>query len=331
MPELRKDPILDRWVIISSERGKRPQDFPSTMPKSREGICPFCEENEQMTPPELLAYRPRSSAANSLGWTLRVVPNKFPALSTEGEIVHSRDGMYDKVNGIGAHEVIIETPDHDQSLESLADDRFQDCLRAFIDRISSLKKDSRYQYILIFKNHGEAAGATLEHSHTQLIALPITPELVSDEIASAQRHYAENGNCIYCDMVTREFIMESRIVSQNERFVALCPFAPRFPYEIWLMPRFHAARYESLDKNDLGNLTELFQESLQRLQTALGAPPYNFFLHTAPVHGDHDHYHWHFEIMPKLTRMAGFEQGSGFFINPVPPEESARVLRNTEI
>lgn len=332
MPELRKDPILDRWVIISSERGKRPKDFPSPAVKSRNGTCPFCKGNEKMTPPEVLAYRSNSSGPDTPGWTLRVVPNKFPALCSEGEIGRVGEGMFDKMNGIGAHEVIIETPEHEIDLENLASGRFEDFLNAFRERIVSLKKDPRFRYILVFKNHGEASGATLEHSHTQLIALPIIPELVSDEIASARRHYEYKERCIFCDIIAQEKGHGKRIVAENDRFLTLCPYAPRFPFEMWVLPQFHAARYESIGKDDLPKLGSLLRESLMRMRTALGAPPYNFVLHTAPVQGNCDHhYHWHIEIMPKLTKMAGFEQGTGFYINPVSPEEATRVLRNTKI
>jgi UDPglucose--hexose-1-phosphate uridylyltransferase len=332
MPELRKDPILNRWVIISPDRGKRPHDFPVPAKKLHKGICPFCQGNEKSTPPEILAFRPENSQPNTSGWTLRVVSNKFPALRIEGEMDQVNDGLHESMNGIGAHEVIIESPDHQGELHSLPVEKIEDTLQAFKLRMLDLKNDTRFKYILIFKNHGEAAGATLEHTHCQLIALPIVPELVRDEIAGAEKHFNLKQRCIFCDIISKEKETGQRVVNQNERFITLCPFAPRFPFEMWLLPRFHSDRFEDCDAQDISRLAELLKESLMKMQTALGQPAYNFILHTAPMNGDNGlHFHWHIEIMPKLTKMAGFEQGTGFYINPVLPEVAAETLRNTQV
>lgn len=330
MPELRKDPILNRWVIISPDRGKRPQDFPVPAKKLHKGICPFCHGNEKSTPPEILAFRPKLSQTNSPDWTLRVVSNKFPALRIEGEMNPVNDGLYESMNGIGAHEVIIESPDHLGELDLLPVERIEDTLLAFKLRILDLTKDTRFQYILIFKNHGEAAGATLEHTHCQLIALPIVPELVREEIEGAQRYFDSNQRCVFCDIVAQENETQLRIVNQNERFITLCPYAPRFPFEMWLLPKFHSDRFENCAADDISLLAKLLKESLMKMRIALGEPSYNFVLHTSPMNGNNgQHYHWHIEIMPKLTKMAGFEQGTGFYINPILPEVAAETLRNT--
>jgi UDPglucose--hexose-1-phosphate uridylyltransferase len=332
IPELRKDPILNRWVIISPERGQRPQDFPPPEKKLHKASCAFCQGNESTTPPEILAFRPENSLPNTPGWTLRVVPNKFPALKIEDQMDRSSDGLYEMMNGIGAHEVIIESPDHEADLDLLPEKKVEDALWTFKYRILDLKKDTRFQYILIFKNHGEAAGATLEHSHCQLIALPIVPELVSDEIAGAQRHFVVKNRCIFCDIIAQEKAVGLRIVNENDRFITLCPYAPRFPFEMWLLPKFHSDRFEDCAAEDISCLASLLKESLMKMRYALEAPSYNFVLHTSPVNGDHGkHYHWHIEIMPKLTKMAGFEQGTGFYINPVLPEVAAETLRNTQL
>ncbi|MBI4385094.1 MAG: galactose-1-phosphate uridylyltransferase [Nitrospinae bacterium] len=329
MPELRKDPIVDRWVIISTERGKRPFDFPPARPKMQRGFCPFCYGNESKAPPEILAYRPDGSPPNAPGWRLRVVPNKFPALKVEGDINRVGEGMFDKMSGIGAHEVIIETPDHESALEQLPVRNIEDCLWAFQQRIADLKKDSRFRYILIFKNHGEAAGATLEHSHSQLIALPIVPDLALQELAGAKRHYDYKERCIYCDIIAQERGSGRRVIEENDQFVAISPYAPRFPFETWIFPRYHAARFESSGVNQLPRCAQMLKNILLRMRKALNEPPYNFVLHTAPVKDNCDaYYHWHLEIMPKLTEMAGFEQGTGFYINYTPPEEAAETLRN---
>ncbi len=333
MPELRKDPIVNRWVIISTERGKRPNDFPSPPKKNKKGSCPFCLGNEEMTPAEVFALRPESSLANSPGWSVRVVPNKFPALKpAEGTVGRAEEGLFDKMDGIGAHEVVIESPDHDTELEFLSGADIENCLLAFRQRFLELKKDRRFKYILIFKNHGEAAGASLEHSHCQLIALPIVPELVSEEISGSRRHFKNTERCIYCDLIGQERKDGTRVVSENERFITLCPFASRFPFEMWVLPKTHASRFEETGQELYSDLAGLLKETLLRMRGALGGPPYNFFLHTSPLNRKHSgYYHWHIEIMPKLTRLAGFEQGTGFYINPTLPEEAAETLRNVNL
>jgi len=242
------------------------------------------------------------------------------------------DGIYDRLNGIGVHEVIIESPDHATDLDSLPLQNIEDCLQAFQSRILDLKKNTRLHYILIFKNHGEAAGATLEHTHSQLIALPIVPELVSDELAGARRFFETRNLCIFCAIIAQDKKDGNRVVIENDRFLTLCPYAPRFPFEMWLLPKFHSARFEDMDAEDIAQLARLLKETLLRMRRALDGPPFNLVLHTSPVNGNHGkHYHWHIEIMPKLTKMAGFEQGTGFYINPVFPESAAETLRNIKI
>ena len=240
MPELRKDPIVGRWVIISTDRAKRPTDFVRETMKIKGGFCPFCYGNESKTPPEILAYRPSTNGnapqKDSPGWTVRVVPNKFPALGIEGNLNKQAEGMFDKMNGVGAHEVIVETPDHNMSLATLPSKRIEDVLWAFRDRILDLKKDRRFKYILLFKNHGEAAGASLEHSHSQLIALPILPIYVVEELQGAKQYYIYKERCVFCDIIRQETDNGIRIVGENDDFMTLAPYAPRFPFETWILP-----------------------------------------------------------------------------------------------
>lgn len=329
MPELRKDPVTSRWVIISSERGKRPTDFPTEPERPRGGFCPFCPGNEDKTPPELLAYRSDGSAPNTPGWSLRVVPNKFPALRIEGDVNRQGDGIYDKMDGIGAHEVIIEAPGHKDSLATLPETRVEDALWAFRDRVLDLKKDQRFRYILLFKNHGEAAGASLEHTHSQLIATPIVPKRVREEVDGAREYYNYKERCVYCDMVRQELGQGVRCIAENDDFVTIAPFASRFPFETWILPKSHAAAFEDAQKQQYVHLAQVLKELLHRLDAVLGNPPYNLIVHNAPLReSDGRAYHWHLELMPKLTRVAGFEWGSGFYINPTPPEEAARFLRD---
>jgi UDPglucose--hexose-1-phosphate uridylyltransferase len=328
MPELRKDPVVGRWVIISTERGRRPSDFTIEPVRARGGNCVFCPGNESKTPPEILAIRPPGSEPNQPGWSLRVVPNKFPALRIEGELEPSGEGLYDRMNGVGAHEVVIETADHSASLATLAPDAVADVLLAYRERMVDLKKDPRFEYILVFKNHGAAAGASLEHPHSQLIATPIIPIMVSEELKGSAQYYEMKERCVWCDVVRQERRSRHRMIAEAGGFVALSPFAPRFPFETWILPTRHRSAFEETGVEELRALAELLGDFLRRMDRVLNAPPFNFMLHTAPLRdGALDHFHWHLEIIPKLTNVAGYEWGSGFFINPVPPEDAASALR----
>ena len=333
MPELRKDPVTGRWVIIATDRAKRPTDFVRDKVQIRGGgFCPFCYGNESKTPPEILAYRSDGSAANTPGWSLRVVANKFPALGIEGFLNRQGEGLYDKMNGIGAHEVIIETPKHDMTLASLPARQVEDVLWAYRDRIIDLKKDHRFKYILIFKNHGDAAGASLEHTHSQLIALPVVPKRVSEEVDGAREHYNFKERCIFCDIIRQETESKIRLISENDGFLAMAPFAPRFPFEMWIIPKTHQCAFEESQKREFEQLAPMLKDMLARLDRVLDFPAYNYIVHTSPIgESADDFYHWHMEIMPKLTKVAGFEWGTGFYINPTPPEESAKFLREAAV
>ncbi|HEX7879961.1 MAG TPA: galactose-1-phosphate uridylyltransferase [Candidatus Eisenbacteria bacterium] len=329
MPELRKDPVVGRWVIISTDRGRRPSDFHiQTTPRDSKN-CPFCPGHESQTPPEVLAVRHNSSGPNAPGWKVRVVPNKFPALQIEGDLERRGEGLFDKMNGIGAHEVIIESTDHHAELSTLPVDDVAQVLGAYRDRVVDLKGDPRFKYILVFKNWGEAAGATLQHPHTQLIAMPIIPKWVSEELKGSRSHFEMKERCIYCDILQQETSDGRRMVTADEHHVAIVPFAPRFPFETWILPRKHSSSFESMNDDALWNLARMLKETLTRMNAALNHPPYNFIIHTAPCNDPWLlYYHWHIEIMPKLTKVAGFEWGSGFYINPTSPEDAARDLRN---
>jgi UDPglucose--hexose-1-phosphate uridylyltransferase len=335
MPELRKDPVVGRWVIISTERSRRPTNFEPAPPAKPHSFCPFCPGNEDKTPPEVYVHRLESGAPNTPGWDVRVVPNKFPALQIEGQLDRRGEGLYDKMNGIGAHEVVIETPRHDQDMADLPIEHLRQVLIAYRERMLDLHRDRRLRYVLIFKNHGAQAGATLEHSHTQLIATPIIPRNLQEELDGARRYYELKERCVFCDIVQQDTADDNarRVVATSERFVALAPFAPRFPFETWILPRRHDAAFANVeDEAEFADLAGLFKDVMQRLNLALERPPYNFVIHTAPMSdGDLEYYHWHIEILPKLTRVAGFEIGSGFYINPTPPEDAAQYLRDIAV
>lgn len=335
MPDLRKDPITGRWVIIATDRAKRPTDFARQEVKLNGGAatCPFCPGHEYKTPPEVLAFRNNGSAANAKGWTLRVIPNKFPALRVEGELSREGEGLYDHMTGIGAHEVIVEAPEHVGSLGELSEKRVEDLFWAFRERINDLKKDRRLRYIILFKNHGEAAGASLEHTHSQLIALPVVPKRVQEEIEGARRYYEFKERCIYCDIVRQELTAPTpRLILETEQLAVLAPYASRFPFETWVVPKQHQSHFESADVSTIQSLGSVIRTLVRKLDQVLEHPAYNLMVHTAPIQdAPLGHYHWHVELIPKLTRVAGFEWGTGFYINPTPPEEAASFLRQARV
>lgn len=335
MPELRKDPITGRWIIIATERGKRPVDFAPTPPDPQGQGCPFCPGQESKTPPEIFAFRDPHSRANGPGWTVRSIPNKFPALRIEGELDKEGRGIFDKMNGIGAHEVIIETPEHLATFEQLPNEHITKVLEVYKMRMTDLLKDVRFRYILIFKNHGRTAGATLSHPHTQLIATPVTPKRVKEELDGSKKYFDYKDRSVFEDILRQELKEGERLVYENAGFVAYCPFASRFPFEICVQPRNSAADFHKITPNEIIALADCLKITLHKLARALNRPQYNFIIHTAPARHPRRGYWdtidqdfcWHIEIMPRLTQVAGFEWGSGFYINPTVPEEAARYLR----
>ncbi|MBP1594668.1 MAG: galactose-1-phosphate uridylyltransferase [Acidobacteria bacterium] len=342
MPELRHDPIQKRWVIIATERGRRPNDYPRPEQEIPRAFCPFCEGNEGKTPPEIRAIRRDGSAPNSPGWKVRVVPNKFPALRIEGNLDRRGFGIFDRMNGVGAHEVIIETPRHDLGMADMPVEDLAGVIWMYRERLADLLRDFRFKYVLIFKNHGAAAGASLAHPHTQLIATPVTPLTLSEELISARDHYRYKERCIFCDVIEQELELGSRIVLANETFVAIAPYASRFPFELLLAPRAHHHSFAEIGDGMIHDLALMLKELLFRIKKCLNDPPYNFLIHTIPNvrtppkrAGYWDtitvDFHWHIEIMPRLTSVAGFEWGTGFYINPTSPEEAAKYLREVEL
>jgi UDPglucose--hexose-1-phosphate uridylyltransferase len=328
VPEFRQDPVNGRWVIIASERGRRPTDFETAPHKARGGFCPFCPGHESYTPKELYAVRRDGDAT----WRLRVIPNKFPVLEIEGDLGRAGEGIYDRMNGLGAHEVIVETPDHDTVLGHLEVPAIEDVLRAYHVRYTDLKRDGRLRYVLIFKNEGEAAGASIDHPHSQLIALPVVPKRAKEDLGGAKRHFDFKERCIFCDILRQELADGVRVVLENEAFVALSPYASRFPFETWIVPKVHQSSFEALAGGEFRALARMLKNVLTRLGRALDDPPYNYMIHTAPLQEEPvPYYHWHMEVTPKLTKVAGFEWGSGFYVNPTPPEEATRFLREARV
>lgn len=332
MPELRKDPITGRWVIIAPDRAKRPTDFDASTARPAESFCPFCEGNESASAAEIVAYRNHGSVPNGPGWRVRTVPNKFPALKVEGQFESRGVGMYDVMEGIGAHEVILDCPHHESRFASLPANQIREVLWMYHDRLVDLKRDRRLIHPLVFKNEGHLAGASLEHCHSQLIVTPVVPIQVQEEMRGAKDFFGWRGRCIYCDMIREETQAGDRIVMESPNFVVFCPFAARFPFETWIVPKKHMSHYETVQEVDVDELAHVLKSALLKLRQSLDDPPYNYILHTSPFDTyELKSYHWHIEIIPRLAGVAGFEWGSGFYINSVPPEDAAGFMRSTEL
>ncbi len=340
MPELRKDPIIGRWVIIATERAKRPQEFKvnhNSVAASQD--CPFCAGHEQYTPAEISAIRARGAKANGVGWQVRTVPSIVPLLYGSGDLDKRPHGIYDMMNGVGVHEIIVESPKHISSLDELEPAEISQVLKMYRQRIVEVEKNNNFKYALIFKNHGKAAGESGSiHSRSQLIALPACPKSVKGELDGSKRYFEYKDRCVYCDMILQEARDKKRMILDKDGFVAIAPFASRFPFETWILPKKHSADFSKISDDEIHNLAKAFKEILHKIKVTLSDPPYNYMLHTAPFRRpksgywstiDQD-YHWHIEIIPRLTQVAGFEWGTGFYINPTPPEEAAQFLREAK-
>lgn len=329
MPEFRKDPVTGRWVIIASERARRPSAFvmaKKTMPLADD--CPFCPGHENHTPNEVLAYRPPHSQHDSPGWWVRVVPNKFPALSSTVDLERSGDGMYDRITGIGRHEVVIEHPGHDTGIADMPAEQIQEIIWAYRDRMLAMRQDPRIEYVMIFKNHLHEAGASLKHPHSQIISLPIVPKRAQEELTGAKEYYRYKERCVYCDMIAQELKDDLRIVYENEQFISFVPFAAIQPFECWILPKHHGAFFHDIQKSEVNGLAKIIHETTSRIKEILDDPPFNWMIHSLPLRETNEtYYHWHMKILPKTTRQAGFEWGTGFYINPMAPEDAAQYLQ----
>ena len=306
---------MGRWVIIAPERAERPSAFLRPAPEHDTGVCPFCPGNESLTPPEVLSRRSNGT------WSLRVVPNRYPALRTEIQLSRSGVGMFDSMAGVGAHEVVIETSDHRSTLADQPVEQIASVLSAWQERMVDLSRDVRLKSLIAFKNHGGPAGATLFHAHSQLIALPFVPETLHAEVRAAARHFEDKERCIWCDIVAQETHEKERIVLESDAAVVLSPWAARSPFELWILPREHRSSFESATEQELRAVADSLRTVLRKIDVALEKPAFNLFLHTMPLREPHnDFYHWHLELKPVLTQQAGFEWATGCFINPTAPE-----------
>jgi len=336
MPELRQDPATKQWVIIARERAKRPHDFikpipPPPLPSYKED-CPFCPGNESMTPPETMAYR-KGGPPNGPGWWVRAIPNKFSALVPDGSISRRQEeGLFRKMDGVGQHEVIIESPLHHQCIALMENKQVEEILLAYRERYLSLREDPRFKLIIIFKNHGRGAGTSIEHPHSQLVATPIVPLNIRHRFEKAASHFDDDGTCVYCDIIREGLRQPSRMLQQTERFVTFHPFASRAPFETWILPKEHQASFGSISMRDAKEFAGVLRTTLFQLYKGLNNPDYNYIIHTAPTKDEHEEYfHWHLQILPRLVTPAGFELGTGIFINTALPEETAAFIRNLAV
>lgn len=333
-PALRLDRTTLDWVIFAPARARRPHEFrrPAREQPEEESeprLCPFCPGNEHLTPPEVYAVR-AGTAANAPGWQVRVVPNQFPALRIEESPQHVADNrVFRHMGGCGAHEVIIESPDHDTSLADQPVEQIDWVLRSLQVRFQDLMHDTRFQTILMFKNQGERAGTSLRHPHWQLVASPIVPRRLRLKYEVATEYFDIEGECLYCVLLQEELELKERIVAANEQFVAFVPYAASRPFETWILPRFHQPSFGHIDPATFRPLAELLKKTLLALHNSLEIPDYNLVVQSC-ARGDEDksYFLWHIEILPRLTTAAGLELGSGMFINPVRPEEAAEFLRS---
>lgn len=328
-------------MIIATERSRRPDQFTSTVSDSHpEEPCPFCEGQESHTPAEICSIRYKNSNPNTPGWDVRVVPSITPFLRIEGDLDRRGKGMYDLMNATGAHEVVIETNQHIANIADLPEDQIAKVIQTYINRVNDLEKDTRLKYVLVFKNYGWVAGAgRIKHSRSQLIATPVNPKRVKEELVGARKYYDYHERCVFCDLIKQELEAKDRLILDFDGFIAVAPFAARFPFEIWILPKKHSCDFVNLDMHERINLARILKIVLSKLKKGLNDPPYNYVIHTAPFRRqktgywksiDND-YHWHIEIMPRLTRMAGFEWGTGFYICPLPPENAAQFLREVQV
>jgi UDPglucose--hexose-1-phosphate uridylyltransferase len=341
MPELRRDPIVGRWVIIATERARRPDQFISEpVQAGAEKPCPFCEGMESNTPKEVFAIRGRNSSANGPGWDLRVVPSLAPFLRIEGDLDRRGRGLYDLMNGVGAHEIVIESNKHVANMADLSEDQIVKVISCYISRITDLERDERFKYVLVFKNYGwVAGGGRVRHSRSQLIATPVNPKRVKEELIGSRKYYDSHERCIFCDLIRQEIEMKERMIIEVDGFIAIVPFAARFPFEIWILPKNHSCDFVQLSDKQRSAMAKILKAVLTKLKVALNDPPYNYIIHTAPFRRQkagywrtiNDDYHWHMEITPRLTRVAGFEWGTGFYICPVTPEAAAKFLREVAL
>jgi UDPglucose--hexose-1-phosphate uridylyltransferase len=338
MPELRKDPIVGRWVIIATERARRPGNFvDATFHNTDPKDCPFCHDKDSK---EIYALRdPKDPQAP---WKVRVVESGTPLFSGTGSVHRRGHGLYDMCDSFGAHEVVIETPEHIANMADLSVEQIKNVFETYSLRINHHKKNPDFQYALAYKNYGKAAGSRLiGHARSQIMATPVNPIRVKDKISGAKKYYEYHERCLFCDIIRQEKNSGERVVVETQHFLAVTPFASRFPFEVWVLPKVHACDFAEGVAGYENDLAKMMKELLLRIKIGMDDPAYNYVIQTAPFRLENSgglkyrtieqDYHWHMEILPRISRVAGFEKGTGFYICPIPPENTARFLREVKI
>jgi len=334
MHELRKDPLMNRWVAVMSD-SMAPAEYHIPGDEAKESECILCSGREKETPPEITAIRGNGSHPNEPGWLARVIPSFKPILHVEGELGRRGVGMYDRMNSIGANEIIIETPEHNKTSGDISFEQTLRVVSLYKERIADLEKDLRLRYVLIYKNSGREAGAVYSHPHSQIIATPIIPRRIKEELDGAKQYYAYKERCIFCDIIREELRNGERVIFETKKFIAFCPYAQISSFEFCIMPKRHSCAFQEINSEEMEDLALMLSAMLKKLGTVLKNPPYNYIIHTVPnmiPRRNHWHtlgedFHWHIEVGPRLARASGFEWGSGFYAVTTSPEDAAKYLR----
>jgi UDPglucose--hexose-1-phosphate uridylyltransferase len=339
MHELRKDILLGRWVAVLSE-SRAPSEYTFTPASKHEESqrCLLCPDRERETPAEITSIRISGTFPDTPGWWVRALPSFKPLFQIEGDLGRRGVGIYDKMNSIGANEILVECPDHTLRPEDIGPEQMKRVITLYRDRIADLEKDSRIRYVLIYKNSGKAAGEVFSHPVSYLMATPVIPKTVKDELDNAKQYFAYKERCIFCDIVREELRVGERIILESRSFVAFCPYAAQFPFESWIIPKRHSCSFQEISPDEIDDMALILTNTLKKLRRVFNEPPFNYFIHTAPnmvPRRNHWHtlgedYHWHLEIIPRIIRTSGFEWGSGFYILPTSPENAAKYLREAE-
>ncbi|MCW4044081.1 MAG: galactose-1-phosphate uridylyltransferase [Candidatus Bathyarchaeota archaeon] len=337
--ELRKDYLLDRWVVIATERSRRPTDFTKQRKDSNAAsVCPMCLGNEHMTPPAVLVYLKANSGIvkdhdtdglRHKNWLIRCIPNLYPAFSPPKEPQDQQCIMHNDTFGsaIGHHEVLVESPNHSEHPADAEPAQLTHVVNAYMDRLRELAQKPYVQYVSIFRNHGLEAGASLSHAHSQIIATPSVPRIIKEELSASQHFWKQHKKCVFCDIIQRESKSPRRVL-ENENFVVFAPYASVHPMEFWIAPKKHDTNLLNLTGSEAAAFAETLRTSLKALKDVVNDPPYNFGVHLALNKDAKDYYHWHVEVYPRLAIWAGFERSTGMYINTVTPETAAAALRN---
>lgn len=329
MPELRLNLVTREWVIIATERAKRPMEFKNSVDKrvipEFLKTCPFCPGNESKTPTE------RSRLPLEGPWLVRTVDNKYPALG-KGEKKLSADGFRRSISGVGIHEVIVESPVHNQTTALMSLPEIEDIFLTYRGRFIAAHNDPRVEHTILFKNHGEDAGVTIEHTHSQLVAVPVVPIQIRDRVQAALHFFDDTGECMLCAMIKREREEKARVIIETDRFLTFVPYAALSPFHTWIFPKRHSAAFSTITDEEVKEIAYHLKVLLSKFYYGLEDPAYNYVIRSGrPQDAGNEYCHWYLSIVPRLTKAAGFELGSGMFINTVVPEKSAEFLRSVRV